>query len=79
MQIHALWGNALALGGVLRIMTYAFLWLRPPTSVLPSRPPTEALVAFALTFAGVVFILSMEEVSYLLYIAGARAYVAPWT
>ncbi|KAL7415515.1 hypothetical protein BDY24DRAFT_337910 [Mrakia frigida] len=64
IQIHALWGNLLALFGVFRILTYAFLWLRPPRSILPSRPPTEALAAFAVSCGGVVFILSNEQVVY---------------
>lgn len=63
VQIHALWGNLLAGFAVLRCLTYFFLWLRPPASVLPSRPPTEALASFALTCGGLTFMLSTEEVS----------------
>ncbi|CAO1623106.1 unnamed protein product [Jaminaea pallidilutea] len=64
VQIHALWGQLLAGFAVLRCLTYFFLWLRPPTSVLPSRPPTEALASLSLTAGGVVFMISTEEVSF---------------
>lgn len=64
VQIHVLWGNLLAAFGLFRILTYVFLWLRPPTSVLPSRPPTEALAAFCLAGGGLAFMLSSEEVSF---------------
>ena len=45
-------------------MTYFFLWLGPPKSILPSRPPTEALGSFFLTCGGLVFILSTEEITF---------------
>jgi hypothetical protein len=65
VSIHSLWGNLLAGFSVLRMLTYFFLWLRPPTSsVMPSRPPTEALASFSLTCGGLVFMLSSEEVSF---------------
>lgn len=64
VQIHALWGQLLAGFAILRCLTYFFLWLRPPTSVLPSRPPTEALASLSLTAGGVVFMISTEEVSF---------------
>ncbi|CAO1626588.1 unnamed protein product [Parajaminaea phylloscopi] len=64
VEIHMLWGNLLAGFAVLRCLTYFFLWLRPPTSILPSRPPTEALASFALTCGGLVFMVSTEEVSF---------------
>lgn len=64
VQIHMLWGNLLAGFAMLRFLTYFFLWLRPPTSVLPSRPPTEALASFCLTCGGLVFMISSEEVSF---------------
>lgn len=64
VAIHSLWGILLAGFGVLRCMTYAFLWLRPPASVLPSRPPTEALAAVSLSCGGMVFILSTEQVVF---------------
>ncbi|PWN41330.1 hypothetical protein IE81DRAFT_278685, partial [Ceraceosorus guamensis] len=61
--IHVLWGNLLAGFSVMRCLTYFFLWLRPPVSVLPSRPPTEALGSFSLACGGLVFMLSSEQVS----------------
>ncbi|UZJ55073.1 hypothetical protein CBS101457_004393 [Exobasidium rhododendri] len=65
VSIHQLWGNLLAAFSVFRILTYFFLFLRPPTnSILPSRPPTEALASFCLTSGGLVFMLSSEEVSF---------------
>jgi hypothetical protein len=73
VSVHALWGNLLFLFGVLRFLTYTFLFLRPPTaSVLPSRPPTEALAAFCLIAGGVIFMLSSEEIVF----AAMRAEVA---
>lgn len=63
VQIHALWGNLLVAFAVLRCLTYFFLWLGPPKSILPSRPPTEALGSFFLACGGLVFIFSTEEVT----------------
>ncbi|EJT97746.1 hypothetical protein DACRYDRAFT_58750 [Dacryopinax primogenitus] len=65
VEIHALWGLLLGAFAVFRFLTYFFLWLRPPTSPLPSRPPTEALAAFTLACGGLTFILSTEEVTYI--------------
>lgn len=64
VSIHALWGNLLAGFAICRILTYTFLHLRPPASILPSRPPTEALGAFCLCAGGIVFMLSTEEVIF---------------
>ncbi|KAF7776057.1 hypothetical protein Agabi119p4_4450 [Agaricus bisporus var. burnettii] len=63
VQIHALWGNLLVAFAVLRCMTYFFVWLGPPRSILPSRPPTEAIGSFFLACGGLVFIFSTEEVT----------------
>ncbi|TCD66945.1 hypothetical protein EIP91_000723 [Steccherinum ochraceum] len=63
VQIHMLWGNLLTAFAVLRCLTYFFLWLGPPRSILPSRPPTEALAAFFLACGGLVFMFSTEEVT----------------
>jgi hypothetical protein len=63
-KVHQLWGYMLVLFGILRISTYAFLWLRPPASVLPSRPPTEALASFFCAAGGLVFMLSTEQVVF---------------
>ncbi|PCH41301.1 hypothetical protein WOLCODRAFT_137309 [Wolfiporia cocos MD-104 SS10] len=63
VQIHMLWGYLLSAFAVLRCLTYFFLWLGPPTSVLPSRPPTEALAAFFLAAGGLMFMFSTEELT----------------
>ncbi|KAF9451619.1 cytoplasmic protein [Macrolepiota fuliginosa MF-IS2] len=63
VQIHALWGNLLVGFAVLRCLTYLFLWLAPPRSILPSRPPTEALGSFFLACGGLVFMFSTEEIT----------------
>ncbi|PPQ77379.1 hypothetical protein CVT25_010960 [Psilocybe cyanescens] len=63
VQIHSLWGNLLMAFSVLRCLTYFFLWLGPPQSILPSRPPTEALGSFFLACGGLVFMFSTEEVT----------------
>ncbi|KAK4704761.1 hypothetical protein P7C70_g1445, partial [Phenoliferia sp. Uapishka_3] len=63
IDIHALWGILLGAFAAFRLMTYFFLFLRPPASILPSRPPTEALASFCLTAGGLVFILSTEQVT----------------
>ncbi|KAF9222086.1 hypothetical protein BS17DRAFT_235152 [Gyrodon lividus] len=63
VQIHQLWGWLLLGFSVLRCLTYSFLWLGPPSSVLPSRPPTEALGSFFLACGGLMFMFSTEEVT----------------
>jgi len=63
MQIHVLWGGLLAAFAVLRWLTYFFVWIGPPKSVLPGRPPTEALASFFLACGGLMFQLSTEEVT----------------
>ena len=61
VQIHMLWGQLLAGFALLRFLTYFFLWVSPPKSILPSRPPTEALGAFFLACGGLMFQFSLEE------------------
>ncbi|KAE9410309.1 hypothetical protein BT96DRAFT_847112 [Gymnopus androsaceus JB14] len=63
VQIHQLWGNLLLAWAVLRCLTYFFLWLGPPRSILPSRPPTEALGSFFLACGGLSFMFSTEELT----------------
>ncbi|KAG2058822.1 hypothetical protein BDR06DRAFT_950040 [Suillus hirtellus] len=63
VQIHEIWGELLLGFSVLRCLTYFFVWLGPPRSILPSRPPTEALASFFLACGGLVFIFSTEEVT----------------
>jgi len=64
VQIHALWGYLLLAFSVLRWLTYFFVWLGPPHSILPSRPPTEALSSFFLACGGLTFIFSTEEITF---------------
>lgn len=64
VQIHALWGYLLVGFAILRSLTYCFLWLGPPRSLLPSRPPTEALGSFFLACGGLMFIFSTEELTF---------------
>jgi len=64
VEIHALWGYLLALFALFRFLTYFFLYLRPPASILPSRPPTEALASLFLTCGGVVFVFSTEQITF---------------
>lgn len=63
VQIHMLWGYLLAGFAVMRCLTYFFLWLGPPRSILPSRPPTEAVAAFLLACGGLEFMFSTEELT----------------
>ncbi|CCM04843.1 uncharacterized protein FIBRA_07036 [Fibroporia radiculosa] len=63
VQIHMLWGYLLSAFALMRCLTYFFLWLGPPRSILPSRPPTEALGSFFLASGGLMFMLSTEEVT----------------
>lgn len=63
VDIHVLWGSLLLAWSVLRCLTYFFLWVSPPRSILPSRPPTEALGSFFLACGGLMFMLSTEEVT----------------
>jgi hypothetical protein len=71
VEIHSLWGVLLAGGSVFRLLTYFFLWLRPPVeSSLPSRPPTELLTSFGYAAGGIVFILSDEEIAFAAMRAG---------
>ncbi|KAL4805185.1 hypothetical protein BDV18DRAFT_142045 [Aspergillus unguis] len=61
-MIHKQWGNMLVGFALARGMTYVLLYLKPPTSYLPSRPPTEIIAAFCLISGGILFILSTRDV-----------------
>ncbi|KAI0751517.1 hypothetical protein C8Q80DRAFT_1099143 [Daedaleopsis nitida] len=63
VEIHALWGYLLCGFAAMRCLTYFFLWLAPPRSILPARPPTEALAAFLLACGGLEFMFSTEELT----------------
>ncbi|KAI9001345.1 hypothetical protein BD414DRAFT_404717 [Trametes punicea] len=63
VQIHMLWGYLLSGFAVMRCLTYFFLWLGPPRSILPSRPPTEVVASFLLACGGLEFMFSTEELT----------------
>ncbi|EPS44619.1 hypothetical protein H072_1392 [Dactylellina haptotyla CBS 200.50] len=60
-MLHKQWGMLLSGAAVFRLGTFLILYLKPPTSYLPSRPFTEPLTAFALMAGGTVFILSNSQ------------------
>ncbi|KAJ0165461.1 putative membrane protein C3B8.06 [Colletotrichum tanaceti] len=60
-MIHKQWGNLLTGASVARGFTYVIIYLKPPTSVLPSRPPTELLAAFGLISGGIIFMASASD------------------
>ncbi|KAK6537945.1 hypothetical protein TWF694_010840 [Orbilia ellipsospora] len=60
-MLHKQWGLLLSGAAVFRLGTFLILYLKPPTSYLPSRPFTEPLAAFALMAGGLVFILSNSQ------------------
>ncbi|KAL2811078.1 hypothetical protein BJX63DRAFT_422569 [Aspergillus granulosus] len=61
-MIHKQWGNMLVGFAMARCMTYVLLYLKPPTSYLPSRPPTEIVASFCLISGGLIFMLSSRNV-----------------
>ncbi|PWY88444.1 integral membrane protein [Aspergillus heteromorphus CBS 117.55] len=61
-MVHKQWGNMLVGFALARGMTYIVMYLKPPTSYLPSRPPTEIVAAFCLMSGGLVFMLSTRSV-----------------
>ncbi|WRT68496.1 uncharacterized protein IL334_005472 [Kwoniella shivajii] len=71
VSIHSLWGILLAGGSLFRLLTYFFLFLRPPVeSTLASRPPTEILTSFGYAAGAIVFMLSNEEIAWAAMRAG---------
>ncbi|KAK6363071.1 hypothetical protein TWF730_000517 [Orbilia blumenaviensis] len=60
-MLHKQWGLLLSGAAVLRLGSFLLVFLKPPTSYLPSRPFTEPLAAFALMAGGLVFCLSNSE------------------
>ncbi|KAG6003841.1 hypothetical protein E4U21_001640 [Claviceps maximensis] len=60
-MLHRQWGYLLMGASFARGLTYLLLYLRPPSSTLPSRPPTELLVSFGLIAGGLVFMASSSD------------------
>ncbi|KAF3209484.1 hypothetical protein TWF192_004137 [Orbilia oligospora] len=60
-MLHKQWGLLLSGAAVFRLGSFLLVFLKPPTSYLPSRPFTEPLAAFALMAGGLVFCLSNSE------------------
>lgn len=60
-MVHKQWGTMLTGASFARSLSYVLVYLKPPTSVLPSRPPTELLAAFGLMTGGVIFMASSGD------------------
>lgn len=60
-MIHKQWGTMLTGASIARGLSYVLVWLKPPTSILPSRPPTELLVSFGLMTGGLIFMASSGD------------------
>lgn len=60
-MVHRQWGNMLIGFAISRGMTYILLFLRPPTSYLPTRPPTEIVAGFCLMSGELIFMLSVSD------------------
>ncbi|CAF3641591.1 unnamed protein product [Fusarium graminearum] len=60
-MVHKQWGNLLIGASFARGLTYILMFIKPPTSVLPSRPPTELLTAFGLISGGIIFMASSTD------------------
>ncbi|KAL6239115.1 hypothetical protein BDW75DRAFT_199673 [Aspergillus navahoensis] len=61
-MVHKSWGNMLIGFALARGLTYVLMYLKPPTSYLPSRPPTEIVASFCLISGGLIFMLSTRNV-----------------
>jgi Protein of unknown function (Ytp1) len=59
-MMHRQWGTLLAGGALARAVTYILLYIKPPTSYLPSRPPSEIIGSFCLVSGGLLFMLSVS-------------------
>ena len=56
--IHKQWGTLFVGFALSRAVTYLLIYLKPPTSYLPSRPPSELVSAFCLISGGLIFMAS---------------------
>ncbi|RDW94055.1 Ytp1 family protein [Aspergillus mulundensis] len=61
-MVHKSWGNMLIGFALARGVTYVLMYLKPPSSYLPSRPPTEIVASFCLISGGLIFMLSARNV-----------------
>ena len=59
--IHMQWGYLFSVGAIFRFITYLVMFLKPPTSSVPSRPATELVTSFCLLCGGLVFMQSNTE------------------
>lgn len=57
-MVHKQWGNLLVGFALAGGATYIMLYIKPPTSYLPTRPPTEIIASFCLIGGGLIFMLS---------------------
>lgn len=60
-MVHSQWGTMFMGFALARALTYITLYIRPPTSYLPSRPPTEVITAFCLIAGGITFMVSNKD------------------
>ncbi|KAF2685518.1 hypothetical protein K458DRAFT_387482 [Lentithecium fluviatile CBS 122367] len=60
-MIHTQWGTMFMGFALARALTYITLYIRPPTSYLPSRPPTEVITSFCLIAGGITFMVSNKD------------------
>ena len=60
-MIHSQWGTMFMGFALARALTYVTLYIRPPTSYLPSRPPTEVIASFCLIAGGITFMVSNKD------------------
>lgn len=60
-MIHSQWGGMFMGFALARGLTYITMYIRQPTSYLPTRPPTEVITAFCLIAGGITFIVSNKD------------------
>lgn len=77
-MMHKYWGQLFVAFAVARGITYITLWLKPPTSYLPSRPPTEIIASFCLISGGLLFMGSSRDTVAALEHSGLHAMFV-WT